>query len=189
MIAVALLRKLINAIAYNDDTAAYKELFLLYHKRLVNFSNTITHSREASEEVVSDVFMKIWSNRKTLSTIENFHLYIYIVTKNFSINQLLKERKKETFSLDEIKVDVKNIYANPEQLMITAEMQKRISAAVMSLPPKCQLIFKLIREDGFKYKEVAELLHLSLKTVENQMTIALKKITESIRFDLVRAMN
>ena len=68
-------------------------------------------------------------------------------------------------------------------------MQKRISAAVISLPPKCQLIFKLISEDGLKYKEVAELLNLSLKTVENQMTIALKKITESIRFDLVRAMN
>jgi RNA polymerase sigma-70 factor (ECF subfamily) len=150
---------------------------------------TITHSKETAEEVVSDVFMKIWSNRKTLSTIENFHLYIYIVTKNLSINQLLKEKKKKTFSLDEIKIDVKNIYTDPEQLMITAEMQKRISAAVLALPPKCQLIFKLIREDGLKYREVAELLNLSLKTVENQMTIALKKITESIRFDLVRAMN
>ena len=189
MIATALLRRLIDRIAFHDDTAAYKELFLLYHKRLVNFSMTITHSKEPAEEVVSDVFMKIWTNRQTLSTIENFHLYIYIVTKNLSINQLLKEKKKASFSLDEIKVDVKNIYADPEQLMITAEMQKRISAAILSLPPKCQLIFKLIREDGLKYKEVAELLHLSLKTVENQMTIALKKITESIRFDLVRAMN
>lgn len=189
MIAVALLRKLIDAIAYRDDTAAYKELFLLYHKRLLNFSATITHSRESAEEVVSDVFMKIWLNRKTLSAIENFHLYIYVVTKNLSINQHLKEKKKETFSLDEIQIDVKNIYADPEQLMITAEMQKRITAAILSLPPKCQLIFKLIREDGLKYKEVAELLHLSPKTVENQMTIALKKITESIRFDLVRAVN
>jgi RNA polymerase sigma-70 factor (family 1) len=189
MIAAALLRKLLDKIAYHDDTVAYKELFLLYHKRLLNFSMTITHSKESAEEVVSDVFMKIWTARKTLSTIENFHLYIYIITKNLSINQLLKERKKATFSLDEIKIDIKNIYADPEHLMITTEMQKKISAAIQALPPKCQLIFKLIREDGFKYKEVAELLNLSLKTVENQMTIALKKITESIRFDLVRIMN
>lgn len=189
MIAAALLRRLIDKITYHDDTAAYKELFLLYHKRLLNFSMTITHSKESAEEVVSDVFMKIWANRKTLSTIENFHLYIYVVTKNLSINRILKERKRQTFSLDEIEIDIKNIYTNPEQLMITAEMQKRISAAIHALPPKCKLIFKLIREDGLKYKEVAELLSLSLKTVENQMTIALKKITESIRFDLIRTMN
>lgn len=189
MIAAALLRRLLDKIAFHDDTAAYKELFLIYHKRLVNFSMTITHSKESAEEVVSDVFMKIWSNRKTLSTIENFHLYVYVVTKNLSINQFLKEKKKASFSLDEISINLKNIYPDPEQLMITAEMQKRIAAAIQTLPPKCQLIFKLIREDGFKYKEVAELLHLSTKTVENQMTIALKKITESIRFDLARAMN
>jgi RNA polymerase sigma-70 factor (ECF subfamily) len=73
--------------------------------------------------------------------------------------------------------------------MITAEMQKRIRSAIQTLPPKCRLIFKLIREDGLKYKEVAELLNLSLKTIENQMTIAIKKISEAIRFDFVRTLN
>lgn len=189
MIAASLLRELIDKIAYRDDTGAYKQLFLLYHKRLLNFSVTITHSKESSEEVVSDVFMKIWTNRKTLPTIENFHLYIYIVTKNLSINRLLKEKKENTFSLDEVKIDITNIYSDPEQLMITAEMQKRIQAAIQSLPPRCQLIFKLIREDSLKYKEVAELLNLSLKTIENQMTIALKKISDSIRFHLVHNLN
>jgi RNA polymerase sigma-70 factor (family 1) len=189
MVEVTLLRKLIHAIAYKDDAAAYKELFLLYHKRLLNFSITITHSKESSEEVVSDVFMKIWLNRKVLPAIENFHLYIYIATKNLSINKILKERKQGHFSLQETIIDVKNIYEDPEQLMITSEMQKRIRSVIQALPPKCRLIFKLIREDGLKYKEVAELLNLSLKTVENQMTIAIKKISDSIRFDIVRTMN
>lgn len=189
MIAASVLGELIDKIAYRDDTAAYKQLFLLYHKRLLSFSFTITHSKESSEEVVSDVFMRIWSNRKTLPTIENFHLYIYIVTKNLSINRFLKEKKERAFSLDEVKIDITGIYADPEQLMITAEMHKRIQAAIQALPPKCQLIFKLIREDGLKYKEVAELLNLSLKTIENQMTIALKKISDSIRFHLVHNLN
>jgi RNA polymerase sigma-70 factor (ECF subfamily) len=189
MVEAALLEKLINAIAYKDDAAAYKELFLLYHQRLLNFSITITHSKEASEEVVSDAFMKIWTNRKALPAVKNFHLYIYIATKNLSINKMLKEKRQEHFSLDEAIVDIKNIYADPEQLMITAEMQKRIRSAIQTLPPKCRLIFKLIREDGLKYKEVAELLNLSLKTVENQMTIAIKKISEAIRFDFVRTLN
>jgi RNA polymerase sigma-70 factor (family 1) len=186
MIAASLLGKLIERIAYNNDANAYKELFLLYHKRLLNFSITITHSKESAEEVVSDVFLKLWINRSTLATIKNFHLYIYIVTKNLSINRTLKEKKEQSFSLDETVVNTKNIYFDPEQLMITSEMQKRIWLAIETLPPKCQLIFKLIREDGLKYKEVAELLNLSQKTIENQMTIALKRISESIRFDLTR---
>jgi len=189
MIAVHPLRKLIERIAFDHDAVAYKELFLLYHKRLLNFSITITHSKESAEEVVSDVFFKLWVNRSTLATIENFHLYIYIVTKNISINRLLKEKKAQSFSLDEAVIDIGTIHPDPEQLMITSEMQKKIRAAIETLPPKCQLIFKLIREDGLKYKEAAELLNLSLKTVENQMTIALKKISESIRFDLSRTMN
>jgi RNA polymerase sigma-70 factor (family 1) len=188
MTAASLLSKLLNRIAYYDDALAYKELFLLYHKRLVGFSMTITKSKESAEEIVSDVFLKIWVNRTNLPNIKNFHLYIYIATKNLSINRLLKEKKKKSFSLDETVINTESLYPDPEQLMITAEMQKRIRLAIEALPPKCKLIFKLIREDGLKHKEVAELLDLSLKTVENQMSIALKKITESIRFDLSPAI-
>lgn len=183
MIAATLLNKLIHKIAVYDDAVAYKELFLLYHQRLVNFSTSITHSKESSEEVVSDVFLKLWTNRAALTKVENFHLYVYIITKNLSINRLLKDKNRKAFSLDETVVEFTSLYYNPEQLMITAEMQKRIQHAVQALPPKCRLIFKLVKEDGLKYKEVAELLHLSSKTVENQMTIALRKIGESIRFN------
>ena len=188
MIAASELNNLLQRIAFND-AAAYKELFLIYHKRLVSFSLTITKTKESAEEVVSDVFLRLWTNRSGLVQIENFHLYIYITTKNHSINRLLKEKREQSFSLDEVAVDTKNIYSDPEQLMITAEMNKRIRLAIEALPPRCQLIFKLIREDGLKYKEVAELLDLSLKTIENQMTIALKKISESIRFNLSRNLN
>jgi RNA polymerase sigma-70 factor (ECF subfamily) len=189
MIAASTVNTLLNRIACYDDPVAYKELFVSYHKRLVNFSQTITKSKESAEEVVSDVFLKIWTIRSTLTQIENFHLYIYIITKNLSINRVLKDQKLRSFSLDETTIDTRNLYSSPEQLMITAEMQKRIRTAIQMLPPKCQLIFKLVREDGLKHKEVAELLGLSVKTVENQMTIALKKITESIRFDLSSVLN
>lgn len=184
MIAAPLLGKLIEKIALYDDAIAYKELFLLYHKRLVQFSMTITHSKESAEEVVSDVFLKLWTTRATLTRVENFHFYIYVITKNFSINRFLKEKREQSFSLDEVIVDSKSFYADPEQLLITSEMSKKIQKAVESLPPKCQLIFKLIKEDGLKYKEVAELLHLSVKTIENQMAISFKRIGESIRLDL-----
>jgi RNA polymerase sigma-70 factor (family 1) len=190
MIAAPQINRLISRIALYDDAIAYKELFLLYHARLINFSSLITKSKESAEEVVSDVFVKIWNNRATLTRVENFHLYIYIVTKNFSINRLLKQKKEQVFSLDETVVSFKSIYLDPEQMLITAEMYNRLRMAISELPPKCQLIFKLIKEDGLKYREVAELLNLSLKTIENQMTIALKKLGQSIQFDIPRpAMN
>jgi RNA polymerase sigma-70 factor (ECF subfamily) len=68
--------------------------------------------------------------------------------------------------------------------MLTAEMMNRVQKAINDLPPRCQLIFKLIKEDGLKYREVAELLQLSIKTIENQMAIALRKIGLAIHFDI-----
>ena len=182
MIASHQLKKLSNRIALYDDAIAYKELFLLYYSRLIHFASHITHSKESAEEVVSDVFIKIWNKRAALPRIENLHLYIYIITKNLSINCYLKQKREQSFSLDNVMVDFTSIYPDPEQMMITGEMYKRIYEAIRNLPPRCQLIFKLIKEDGLKNKEVAELLNLSTKTVENQMTIALRKIGQSIQF-------
>jgi RNA polymerase sigma-70 factor (ECF subfamily) len=190
MIEPHLLNKLVSRIALYDDAVAYKELFMLYHARLINFSGSITQSKESAEEVVSDVFLKLLNTRHALTRIENFHLYIYIITKNLSINRLLKQKKEKTFSIDETVVSFRSIYLDPEQLMMTAEMFRKVRAAIGELPPRCQLIFKLIKEDGLKYREVAELLNLSVKTIENQMTIALKKIGQSIQFKVGKtAMN
>lgn len=169
---------------YNDDALAFKELFLLYHPRLIQFSYSVTHSKVQAEEIVSDVFTKIWLKRKTLIKIKNLHLYLYISTKNLSINYLVKEKKEKTFSLDEAVVEFRNFYFDPEQILLSVEMQRRIHFAILQLPPQCQLIFKLIKEDELKYREVAQLLNLSLKTVENQMTIALRKIAASIEYKI-----
>lgn len=176
----ALLKDLFSKLALNGDPVAYKKLFLFYYPRLLSFSCGFTHCKEASEEIVSDVFVKIWSNRDSLLRVTNFHLYIYVSTKNASLTCVEKQKRDKTFSLDDVNTEFKSIYYDPEQLMISAEMFKRICVAVQSLPPRCRLIFKLIKEDGLSYKEVAELLHLSIKTIENQMTIALRKLGDAV---------
>jgi len=172
-----------------DDGQAYKELFVLYYPRLLLFSYSFTHCKESAEEIVSDVFLKIWLRRKSIPEIENLHLYLYISTKNLSINRVLKQKREKTFSLDEVKVEFESIYFNPEQLYITSEMFKRIQFAIKQLPPKCQLIFKLVKEDGLKYKQVAELLNLSVKTIESQMAIAVRKISLCLQFDMAKAVS
>lgn len=177
---VAALKETIARIALNDDAVAYKKLFLYYYPRLLSFSYAITHSKQSSEEVVSDVFLKIWNARQTLLQIENIHLYLYVSTKNVSLNYLAKQKREYVFDLDTAKAEFTSLHYNPEQLLITAEMFSRIQAAVQSLPPRCRLIFKLVKEDGLSYKETAELLQLSVKTIEAQMTIALRKLGDSI---------
>lgn len=176
------LQNLLSQLALNDDADAYKKLFFHYHPKLLSFSYAITHNRQSSEEAVSDVFLNVWKGRKTLLRIANFQLYLYVSAKNISLNYLAKEKRAQVFSLDDVKSELNSLSYDPEQLLITAEMFKRIRTAVQALPPKCRLIFKLVKEDGLRYKEVAELLHLSVKTVEAQMGIALRRIGEAVYF-------
>jgi RNA polymerase sigma-70 factor (family 1) len=179
---IAVNKDLVLRISLYDDQKAYKQLFITYYSKLLQFSHSIIHCKESAEEVVSDVFLKIWNMRQALPEISNLHLYLYITTRNLSINCLEKQKREKVYWLDESKVEFRSIYFDPEQLMITQEMFRRIRAAVLDLPPKCQMIFKLVKEDDLSYKEVADLLQLSPKTIENQMTIALKKLGNSIRF-------
>jgi RNA polymerase sigma-70 factor (family 1) len=183
MLASPHIQDLQQRIALYDDQSAYKELFALFFKSLQQFAISFVRSPEAAEEIVSDVFIKVWKKRAALHRILNLKLYLFISTRNGSFNYL-RTQKKVLLPADQYFVQLQSIYFNPEKLMLTAEMMNRVQKAINDLPPRCQLIFKLIKEDGLKHKEVAELLHLSLKTVENQMTIAIRKIGQAIHFDI-----
>jgi len=176
------IRLLQQAIACLDDVQAYKQLFLLFHPSLLQFAISILKSKELSEEIVSDVFIKIWQKRQQLDKIENLQFYLFTAVKNRAINKLQEQKKNTAISIDEAHIEIRSIYHDPEQKLISAEMIQDIHAAIQQLPTRCRLIFKLVKEDGLKYKEVAELLHISLKTVENQMSLAFKKIAGAIHF-------
>lgn len=171
-------------IALYDDEPAYKEIFFIYYSPLLRFVQTIVEDRQSAEEIVLDVMMKIWEKRKNLPSIINLRVYLYVSTKNMALNYLSKQRKVEILSLDNINIDFTPTALNPEQLMITAEMMRLINLAVNSLPPRCKLVFKLVKEDGLPYKEVAEILDISIKTIDNQLAIALRKISEAINLQL-----
>jgi RNA polymerase sigma-70 factor (family 1) len=188
MIAIAKIKYLQEQIARNDDTFAYKELFVSFYNPLLRFAVTLVKSREQAEEIVSDVFINIWEKRKRINGITNLKVYLFIAVKNTALNYLSRQNKNLTDSVDEAGMEFKSIYFDPEQLMVTAEMVARIKAAIEELPPKCKLIFKLIKEDELKYREVAEILGVSVKTVESQITIALKKIGTAINFDMRKAI-
>ncbi len=178
-----------NRIARNDDQQAYKELFTSLYTYLLRFAKTLVKSKETAEEIVSDVFIKVWERRRELEKIGNLKVYLYITTRNIAYNYLDKQKRTFTNPIDDFEAEFTSIYFDPEQLMITADMLALIQRAIDQLPPKCKMIFKLAKEDGLKYREVAEVLNISVKTVENQLAIALQKIGNVVSFDIHRSVS
>ena len=178
------LREIQRRIAVYDDEKAYKELFFIFYKALTQFAFSFVKSREMAEEIVSDVFINIWKGRKHLEEIENLKTYLYISTKNISLKYLLKQHKSVAIAIDSLTVELESKDIHPEQMMITADMMNKISEAVNQLPPRCKLVYKFIKEDGLRYKEVAAILNISVKTIDNQLAIALKKIGAAINVNL-----
>lgn len=174
-------------IASLGDEQAYKALFRLFYKPLSQFAFSIVKSWESAEEVASDVFLNIWKNRERLLQVQNLKVYLYVSAKNIALNYLTKAARTHHFSLDEVEVDFSLGNATPEQIYISGEMVKRIEAAINQLPPKRKMIFKLIREDGLKYKEVAQILDISVNTIDVHMAQALKKISEVINLSFTQS--
>ncbi len=131
---------------------------------------------EAAEEIVSDVFIKLWQIRNRLTEIDNLKVYLYTITKNFSINYIHKNYKNSPLSIDDIDIEPVVSAGNPEDMYISAELINKVKLEIRKLPPQYRLIFQLIKEDGLKYKEAAEVLNLSVLTVRNQLAIAVRKI-------------
>lgn len=166
------------------DEAAFTQLYLHFGKRLIHFAVSLVRSKEIAEELVEDVFVKLWANRHRIGEIENLTVYLYVSVKNKALNALShKAHELVTAPFDYLDTTIDEFSPDPYDLMITAEMMTRMRRAIESLPPRCKIIFKLIRENGLKYKEVAEVLTISVNTIDVQMAIAVKKICAALHIE------
>lgn len=177
-------KQLQRKIANSADERAFGQLYMAFMPRLHQFAMSIIKNKELAEEIVSDVFINLWQNRIKLVEVENFKLYLYVSTKNTALNYLSRHFRKDVLPIDEMDVKISSLQYNPERTLLTTEMVNKINTAINALPPKCKVIFKLAKEDGLKYKEIAHLLNISVKTIDNQMIIALKKISTAVNFNL-----
>ena len=163
-------------IAVYEDAVAYKKLFFYFFLPLKSFSYSIVKSKEYAEEIVSDVFVEIWARRKMLLDIDDLKMYIYVSVRNASLRKFEQTQKSNILSLDELCIEMMSVEPNAENAMMSAELVRKIETAIDQLPPQCKIIFKLAKEDKLKYKEIAILLSISVKTIDNQLSTALKKI-------------
>ena len=140
-------------------------------------------SSQIAEELVSDVFFALWENRKQLVEITNFDAYIHRIAK-FRVLKYLRDNKTLTVDLDEVPIELFAFTeTTPEDDYISRELIDTLNEAIEQLPTKSKLAFKLVREDGMKYKDAAEHLGISVKTLEAQLTYAMKKIAKIFNID------
>ncbi|WP_255498709.1 RNA polymerase sigma-70 factor [Dysgonomonas sp. ZJ709] len=165
---------LVNKLASEDSEAALGSLYELYFERLVRFVYVYVQSENSAEEVVADVFISIWLGRKELVNIENFNSYIFTIARNKAISYFRKEEKHYNMQKQSTVDIYKNTETTPEDDFISKELIEKFNEAVNSLPTQCKTVFILIREDKLKYKDVAVVLNISIKTVEAHMAKATK---------------
>lgn len=170
-------------VALFDDQDAFRQLFRYYYTGLFRFAVSIVKAKEPAEEIVGDLFVAIWNKRSAITAISNFKIYLYIAVKNRCINY--NSRKADIPVIDPEQLDVAygQLVFNPEDLMIASELLQQVNRAVRELPPKCRIVYKLVKEEGLTYKEVAEVLDISPRTVENHIAVAVRKIAASLNID------
>ena len=168
----------------NNDEQAFRQFFHLYSDRLFRFANAILQVPQEAEEVVSDVFLNIWQRRESLGAVKNINTYLYSAVRNTALNYLKKRNALESAAtLEFIDTSSELTVISPDKQLISKENLEAIARVINNLPPACRMIFTLVKEDGLKYQEAADILQLSINTINVQMSIALKKISQQIKID------
>lgn len=172
-------RKLLRRIKELNSQTAFREFYNLTYDRLFRIAYYYVKQEEISQEIVLDVFLKLWEQRATLLDIRNIEDYCFILVKNASLNQLEKEDRRLASSSNTV-IDPIASGSSPEETLISEELFARYVKALDRLPERCREIFIRIREEKQTYAEVAEALNISTKTVDAHLQKATHRLKEMI---------
>lgn len=163
----------ITALLAKRDESTFEQVFKTYFKSLHAYAFTILKDSDEAEEVVQQVFFRLWERSENLSIDGPVAAYLYRAVHNESLNLLKHEKVKTTHRLH-VAYSMKNETDQASKKVTSGELEKKLHAALNELPEQCRTIFQLSRFNELKYREIADQLGISIKTVENQMGKALK---------------
>jgi RNA polymerase sigma-70 factor (ECF subfamily) len=163
-----------------DDTAALQELFNCFYPRLYSFSKTFLKLDEGIDDILQEVFVRIWENRHNIKTPETFNSYIFTITRNLLLNELRSRLNNEKIKDKIFKKSVAQEYLLSEQIEFT-ELKEKIDQMVADLPERQREVFLLSRNEGFAYKEIAIKLDIAEKTVEYHISQAIGVLKKKMK--------
>jgi len=164
----------------------FESVYNKYYGNLFTYSKSYVLNAEVAQEMVQDTFLKLWEKKESLNDDTNIQALLYRIARNNCFNYLKRlkveqnyleysKSKKTVLELNELA-----LRQSSAEKIISEELEEKINDAIESLPPRCSLVFKMSREQGKKYKEIAGELNISIKTVENQIQKALKELRKSL---------
>ena len=162
-----------------DDRAAFEQVFRESYRPLTAYAFRFVSDLPTAENIVQDVFLKLWLNRHNLVITTSLVHYLFRSVKNHSLNHL--DKAKVRYGYLRMKLEQEHNEEDYSAFYPEIGLLEKIEAAINALPVKRQEIFRLAREEGLKYREIANQLNLSVKTVETQMTLALKQLREALK--------
>lgn len=157
------------------DQKAFEFFFEKYYQNLCNFVNIYIQNAVISEEIVQDIFVHFWEKKGAINIDKSVKSYLFQSSKNMSLNYIRNDKIRE-IAHKKIKTNSNISISSTESYLDTEQLQLIITASVNNLPSRCREVFLLIKNENLSYKEIAEKMDISVKTVENQMSIALKNL-------------
>jgi len=157
------------------DESAFRIIFELYFPKLYNFSFRFLKDKEQSQEVVQEVFLKLWLNRVKLDKQYPIAPYLYTITRRLTLN-MLRQTVSSQAAMDNLWHNVQKVSDETEEVILLNDLERFTEQALVKLPKQQQLVFRMSRQQELSYDEIAEELHLSRNTIKNHLVAALKTL-------------
>ena len=156
-------------------------IFRTHYPGLVGFVRRYVKTTEIAEELVQDLFLKLWSRRGSLGEIDSVKTYLFRAARNTALNHLRRRKLEHEWLEKEGTTITEEQTQEGDETVTESELASAVRAAVDRLPPRCREVFMLSRDGGLTYGEIAKSLGISIKTVETQMGRALKSLREQLK--------
>lgn len=169
--------ELVKSLSKGDQNA-FRHLFLSYFPKVKKFIEQLIKDETTAEDLSQDIFVKLWESKERLSEIEFFDAYLYRMAKNSVITQMKRDLYNVTYL--EHEYSKKNEFVSIEEELFAKEVRLLVELTVSKMPAQRKKVFEMSRIEGLKNDEIAEKLHLSKKTIENHLNLALKEIRKTI---------
>ena len=162
------------------DKEAFDAFFAHYYPKLINFARIFIRCEQQAEDVVADVLTNLLSHRKRVFALPHFEAYLYTAVKNKALSSLKKQKSMSTSPAELYALEQTTGVADPYELLIERELRALVRQIIRNFPPKRQMAFQLFREEGLSYQQVADAMHISERTVEVHLRIAVKTLREGV---------
>ena len=162
------------------DEAAFERLFHTFYEDLCRFASQYVSASDVVEDLVQDVFFNVWERRRALDAQQSIQAYLYKAVRNEALKHLNRQRVRKQQGKPQQELRERSLQGSPEQALWNKELEAEAQKALDALPERRRRIFMLSREHDLTYAEIADLLDISVKTVETQMGRALGFLEERL---------